>query len=124
MSKTNALKGISAAEEVCHQAWLKLNDVIAYRRVLGREVSKYVSLRTRALRRMQTFTQIRHEIEAAKSVVRAPTLAEIAAVQALLGKVKQISVKAAAGKAGLTMIADGKAIIDTLNSKTRGVKAA
>ena len=55
--------------------------------------------------------------------MRAPTPEEIAAVESLLVKVKNISVKDAAGKAGLALIADGKAIIDTLNSSTKGVKA-
>ena len=119
--KTDALKTISAAEEVCHQTWLKLNDVIALKRVLGEDVSQSVRLRTRALRRQQTFNQIKNEIQAASVVVRAPTPAEIAAVQALLAKVNQISVQDAAATAGLKLIADA---FDTLNSSTRRVKAA
>ena len=121
MSKKNALKVISAAEEVCHQTWLKLNDVIALKKVLGEDVSQSVRLRTRALRRQQTFTQIKSSIQAASVVVRAPTPEEIATVQALLAKVKNISVQDAAAKAGLKLIADA---FDTLNSSTRGVKKA
>ena len=119
--KTDALKAISAAEEVCRQTWSKLNDAIAYRRVRRRDVSQYVRLRTRALRRQQTFTQIKNDIQAASVVVRAPTPAEIAAVQALLAKVKQISVQDAARKAGLKLLTD---TFGTLNSSTKGVKAA
>ena len=119
--KTDALQAISAAEEVCHQAWLKLKEVIELKRELGDDVRQSVRLRARALRRKNTFTQIKNDLKAASVVVRAPTPAEIAAVQALLAKVKKISVEDAAATAGLKLIAD---TFDTLNSNTRGVKAA
>ncbi len=118
---TDALEAISAAEEVCNQTLLKLNGVVELQRELGEDVSQSVRLRTRALQRKQTFTQIRLELEAADVVVRAPTPEEIAAVKELLAKVKQISVEDAAGAAGLKLIAD---TFDTLDSNTRDVKAS
>lgn len=124
MSMSDALRAVKAAEEVCRVAIDKLEEVIGFKSVRDQDVTREQRLLTRARRRKTHFTTLRHELEAAGTVVRAPSPAEIQTVENLIARVRAISIQAAAGAAGLQLAQEVKTALDQINATNRGIKAA
>ncbi len=104
--KTQAMDAVGAAREVHEEAWIKLGKVMARKRLLGEDVSDENRLRARASQRITFYNRLLLELEAAASVVAAPSVEEIAETRALVQKVQGIAVADAMTSAGLQLIAD------------------
>lgn len=107
--KQNALDGISAALQVHEQAWCKLGRVVALLRVIGGDLADANRLRARASQRVTFYNRLRLEVQAASTVVSAPTLEQIQATRKLIQRVENVAVADAATRAGLDLISDALA---------------
>ncbi len=105
-SKQNALDGINAAIEVHEEAWSRLGKAIALMRVVGGDPADANRLRARASQRVTFYNRLFHEVQAAATVVSAPTVQQIQATRELVGKVENVAVADAATQAGLQLISD------------------
>ena len=104
-SKQNALDMIEAARQVHEQSWLTLGRAAGLIRVRGGDLADNLRLRARASQRVTFYNSMFHEIQAAGTVISAPTVAQIQATRNLIAKVKSVTVADATVKAGLDVIA-------------------
>ena len=116
-----AVRAAEVALAVHEETWKRLGQVIARKKLTGRDTRREMRLRTRAARNIFRYESLLAELNAASSVVSAPTVAEITEGRQLLQKVKSITVADAAVRAGFDVL---KGALDKTRDLASGVNAA
>jgi len=114
-----ALNGIGAAIAVLRAVRNKLEAVIARKKVAGDDVDEERAERAEVNRRLANMRDLEAEIEAASSVVSAPTPGEIAETRKLLKKVEELAMQDAMTEAGLDFLLEAVAAARRTGSKVK-----
>lgn len=103
-SLSRARTGVTVARKVHDASILKLDAAIAEKRLLGQSVDSHNRRRARRSQRLSSLRRREAELNAASTVVAAPTVEEIREVRGILQEVKNVTVADAMAQAGLRVL--------------------
>ena len=108
----NAVAAVHAAAEVHEAAWSKLGRLKALQLAQGDDPSDTLRLRARASQKVTQYHLLEAELTVAGAAVNPPTVAEIAAVQALIATVEGVALGDATVSAVLSTISSAMSSAD------------
>jgi hypothetical protein len=104
MPKENAMDALEATRDTHQAAWTKLGKVIAKKRFLGKNYAKEQRLKTRVSAKIGRYNSQLLELQAAETVIAAPSVSEVREVRRQLKLVKELAIKDALLASGLKLI--------------------
>ena len=118
-SRADALKALQTSIDGYQTARGKLEQLIARKKFAGKDVTKERNEKASLSRKIGNADDLSVEIEAAQTVVSAPTQSEINAVSDQIATLRDMAVKDAALAAGFSFIKKVVASADDLRRKTK-----
>lgn len=103
-NKNDAVDGLETAIDTLEAAYNRLRKRIVRRNRRGLDVSEEDRLKARLVRRIAHLERVQAELEAARTVSRAPTLTEIKETAGHIRILRSLAVEDALTRAGLNAI--------------------
>lgn len=118
-TKDNAVEAIEKVIEIHVESRNKLEQVIARKKFAGKDVGKERNKKAKISRKLGNLQDLLTELEAASTVVSAPTKDEIREVARHIKKIRDLAVKDAAVSAGFRIITSALTSASELRGKVR-----